>query len=134
MRTAGFSAVDADVEVDMEVDAAAGVGAGAAADVVGCCAIGLSAMTAQMVCLLSRMGPVVTSSDNTTRGRCLDHIDAKSEQACVWSEGAYVYIASSLAAVCPFYDLIPERVGREGSRELEIRATSNVQGSEERKA
>lgn len=130
MRTAGLSSVD------VEVDAAAGVGvgAGAGADVVGCCAIWLSAMTARVVCLLSRMRPVVTSSDNTTRGRCLDHIDAKVEQACVWSEGAYVYIASSLAAVCTFYDLIPERLGREGSRELEIRATSNVQGSEERKA
>lgn len=90
MRTAGLSSVD------VEVDAAAGVGvgAGAGADVVGCCAIGLSAMTARVVCLLSRMRPVVTSSDNTTRGRCLDHIDAKGEQACVWSEGAYVYTRS----------------------------------------
>lgn len=57
IRTAGLSSVD----VDVDVDAAAGVGAGAGAgaDVVWCCAIGLSAMTVRVVCLLSRRRPVV---------------------------------------------------------------------------
>lgn len=37
------------------------------------------------------VGPCrVTSIDNTIQGRCLDHIDAKGGQACIWSKGAYI--------------------------------------------
>lgn len=32
----------------------------------------------------------VSSIDNTTQGRCLDHMDAKDGQACIWSKGAYI--------------------------------------------
>lgn len=134
MRTAGLSSVDV----------ASGLSAGAGADVAWCCAIAPSAMTTRVGCLLLRRRTVlsvgrcrVTSIENTIQGRCLDRIGAKGGQACIWSEGTYRQgnnCVKTCKFVCTFYDLIPERLSREGSKGLKIRATSNVQGSEGREA
>lgn len=72
---------------------------------------------------------VTSILDNTTQGRILDHIDAKGGQACVWPMYICIYkvtiiIASRLAVVCTFYNLIPERLGRGGSMELRSRDPS----------
>lgn len=74
----------------------------------------------------------VTSIDNTIQGSCLDHIDARGDQTCIWSKGSYIQ-GNYCVKTCKLSALHlprsdPRAFGREGSKELKIRATFKCAG------